>query len=153
MRHEILVMGAVLGLVPALALAADKKLSREQVPAHVLATADRETQGATVKGYLTEREDGRKVYEVETIVNGHTRDLQIAKDGTLNEVEEEVALSALPSSVQAGLKAKAKGAEVVKVESLTKKGKLVAYEADTLRGRRKGSIQVGTTGETLTHEE
>jgi hypothetical protein len=55
--------------------------------------------------------------------------------------------------VQAALTAKAGGAKITKVESLTKHGKLVAYEAATLKGTKKGEIQVGPDGGKLSHEE
>jgi hypothetical protein len=135
------------------AQAQDKKLQRNQLPAAVAATVDRETQGATVKGFATERENGKRVYEAETVVNGHTRDLQIAENGTLNEIEEEVAVKALPASVRDALMVKVGKGKIVKVESLTKQGKLVAYEASTVINGRKGEIQVGPTGEKLLHEE
>ena len=135
------------------AFAAEHKVDRAQLPPAVAATIDRETQGATIKGYSTERENGKKVYEAETLFNGHTRDIQIAEDGTLNEVEEEVALDALPDKVKSALAAKASGAKITKVESLTKGGKLVAYEAATLKAGKKGEVQVGPEGGTLSHEE
>lgn len=134
-------------------LAQEHKIAREQLPAAVAFTVDRETKDATVKGYATEREHGIKVYEVETASNGHTRDLQIAADGTLLEVEEEVAFDSLLGNVRIALEAKAKGAQITKVESLTKHGKLVAYEAATLRGQHKAEIQVGPDGESLKHEQ
>ena len=129
----------------------EKKLERSALPPAVEKTVQAETKGATIKGFLTERENGRKVYEAETVLDGHTRDLQIATDGTLNEIEEEVAFDSLPGAVQAGLTAKAVGAKIVKVESLTKRGKLVAYEATTLRGTKKGEVQVGPDGGRLAH--
>jgi hypothetical protein len=86
-------------------------------------------------------------------VGGHGRDVAIAKDGTLLEIEDEVALNTLPAPAQSALMAKAAGAKITKVESLTKKGKLVAYEAATLKGTKKGEIQVGPSGEKLAHEE
>ena len=133
--------------------AEEKKLTRAQLPAAVATTADREAQGATIKSFATEREHGKKVYEAETLLDGHTRDLQIAADGTLNEVEEEIEMRTLPAPVRDSILAKAKGATVVKVESLTKKGTLVAYEASTLRNGRKGEVQVGPAGGTLPHQE
>jgi len=39
------------------------------------------------------------------------------------------------------------------VESLTKKNKLVAYEAAILKGTKRGEIQVGAHGQKLSHEE
>ena len=64
----------------ALALAQDKKLQRSQLPSAVAATVDREAKGAQIKGFATERENGKQVYEAETVLNGHMRDLQIATD-------------------------------------------------------------------------
>jgi len=87
------------------------------------------------------------------IVDGHTKDIQIAEDGTLNEIEEEVQMDSLPSELQARLKAKARGATITKVESLTKHGAIVAYEAATLKGSKTGEIQVGPDGKNLAHSE
>ena len=127
--------------------------TREQLPAAVIATVDRETKGATILGYASEVEGGKMQYEVETKIDGHTRDLAIARDGSLVEIEEEVAMTSLSADVRSAIEKKANGATVVKVESLTKKGVLVAYEAATLKGSKKGEVQVGPHGETLKHAE
>ena len=132
---------------------AETKVERSQLPPAVEKTVQQETQGATIKGFAKETENGVLEYEAETVINGHTRDIAIGKDGTLLEVEEEVAINSLPASVQSSLTAKANGAKITKVEALTKKGKLVAYEAATLKGAKKGEIQVGPNGEKLSHEE
>ena len=134
-------------------LAQDKKIDRSTLPAAVEKTVRARTQGATVKGFATEVEHGKKTYEVQTVVNGHTRDLSIAGDGTLLEIEEEVAFDTLPTEVKAALTAKAAGAKIVKIESLTKKDKLVAYEAATLRGTSRREIQVRPDGKKLVHAE
>jgi hypothetical protein len=135
------------------ATAQERKLGRSQLPSAVVVTVDKETKGATIKGYATETEHGKKVYEAETIVDGHTRDLQISSEGTLLEVEEEVPLASLPASVSQALTARAKGATIVKVESLRKGGQLVAYEASTENKGHKGEVQVGPAGEKLPHEQ
>ena len=148
--------GTVLGAVLAITLSAsaqEKKIDRSALPPAVAKTVDQETKGATIKGFATEREHGKKVYEAETVVSGHTRDIQVAEDGTLTEVEEEVSFDSLSDSVKKGLTAKAAGAKITKVESLTKGGKLVAYEAATVRGAKHGEVQVGPNGAALKHEE
>jgi uncharacterized membrane protein YkoI len=142
-----------LGSFSLIAIAQEKTLNRSQLPAAVDKTVQAQSQGATIKGFSTEREGGKKVYEAEMIVNGHTKDIQIAEDGTLNEIEEEVSIDSLTPEVQAGLRAKAAGARIVKVELLTKSGALVAYEAATLKGSKKGEIQVDPTGKGLSHPE
>jgi hypothetical protein len=51
------------------------------------------------------------------------------------------------------LKAKAGAGKILKVESLTKHGKLVAYEAKVMTDGRKSEVQVGRDGKPLDHEE
>jgi hypothetical protein len=74
-------------------------------------------------------------------------------EGKVVEVEEEVALSALPASVRDGLLAKGASSKLVKVESLTKQGKLVAYEAQVIANGKTSEIQVGPDGKPLDHVE
>ena len=131
-----------LTLTAATAFAQEKKIQRSELPPAVEKTVQQQSQGATIKGFSTEREHGKKVYEAEMMVDGHSKDIQIATDGTLNEIEEEVAFDSLPANVKSALTARAGSAKITKVESLTKQGKLVAYEAATLNGTKKGEIQV-----------
>ena len=51
------------------------------------------------------------------------------------------------------LQSKAGTGKILKVESLTKHDKLVAYEAVVQNGNKKKEIQVGPDGERLAHEE
>lgn len=137
----------------AFAVAQDKKIDRSALPPAVEKTVQAQSQGATIKGFATEVENGKRSYEAEMMVNGHSKDLGIAPDGALTEIEEEVAFNSLPANVRTALTAKAAGAKITKVESITKKNKLVAYEAATLKGTRHGEIQVGPNGKKLSHEE
>ena len=141
---------ATLLLTAPLLLAQDQRVTRQQLPAAVQHAIDSETQGSTVKGFSTEVENGSRTYEAETIKNGHSRDGSFNKDGSVAEVEEEVSFAQLPANVQQSLKTKAGSAHIVKVESLTKHNKLVAYEATTGQG---SEIQVGPSGQKLNHEE
>jgi hypothetical protein len=135
------------------AAAQERKIERSALPPAVEKAVQAETQGATIKGFAQEREHGKTNYEAETVVNGHTRDVLFATDGTVAEIEEEVAFDSLPANVQAGLTGKAAGGKITKVESLTKKGKLVAFEAQVKKGSKSSEIQVGPDGKSLAHEE
>jgi hypothetical protein len=135
------------------AVAQEKKIDRAALPPAVEKTVQVQSQDATILGFTTEVENGKRVYEAEMMIDGHTKDVEIAPDGSLNEVEEQVTFDSLPANVQTALTAKAKGAKITKVESLTKKDKLVAYEAATLKGTKRGEIQVGPNGQGLSHEE
>jgi hypothetical protein len=95
------------------------------------------------KGFSEKTEKGKTTYEVEMVVSGHTKDVELDPNGAILEIEEEVKMDSLAADVRAGLTAKAVGGKILKVESLTKKGKRVAYEAKVETGGRKSEIQVG----------
>ena len=143
----------VVGLTISIIKAQEKKITREQLPAAVRQTVDRESQGATVKGFATEVEHGQKLYEASLTVNGHSKDILIDKTGNIVEVEEQVSLDSLPPAVQDALKKAAGSGTIEVVESLTKNGKLVAYEAQVRHGRKRSEIQVGPNGEKLKRPE
>lgn len=139
--------------VSLMATAQEKKLKKADLPAAVQKTADEQSKGATIKGYASEVENGQTQYEVELMVNGHSRDVTMAADGAVLEVEEQVEISSLPAAVREGLQKKAKAGKIAKVESITKHDVLVAYEAQVMTGGNRSEIQVGPDGKNLAHPE
>ena len=131
----------------------EKHIKRADLPTAVQKAVDAQAQGAAVKGFSQEEENGQTYYEAEMIVNGHTKDVLMDPTGAVVEVEEEVALDSLPAAVKEGLQSKAAKGKLVKVESLTKHDKLVAYEAQVRTGGKKSEVQVGPDGKPLDHEE
>jgi hypothetical protein len=146
-------LGAALVSVAGLAVAQEKKIKRSDLPPAVEKTVAAQSAGATVKGFSKEVENGQTYYEAEMIVNGHTKDILIDPTGAIVEVEEQVAMDALAAEVKAGLQAKAGEGKLVKVESITKQDKLVAYEAQVTKAGKKSEVQVGPDGKPLDHEE
>jgi hypothetical protein len=140
-------------LFVASAAAQEKKIKRSDLPPAVEKTVAAQSVGATIKGFSKENEKGQTYYEAEMIVNGHTKDVLIDANGAIVEVEEQVAMDALPADVKASLQAKAGEGKLVKVETITKKDKLVAYEAQVTKGGKKSEVQVGPDGKPLDHEE
>jgi hypothetical protein len=143
-------IGVILGLG---AQAAEKKISRSDLPPAVEKTVAAQSAGAIVRGFSQELEDGRTFYEAELSVDGHSKDILMDSGGAIVEVEEEVSLASLPAAVQEGLKAAAGAGKIGKVESLTKRGRLVAYEARVSTEGKKSEVQVGPDGNRLNHKE
>lgn len=131
----------------------EKKIQRADLPPAVEKTVASASQGAMIKGFSQETENGQTYYEAEMMVSGHSKDVLMDKDGSIVEVEEQVAFDSLPAEVRQGLHNKAGSGKILKVESLTKRGKLVAYEAKVQAGGKKAEIQVGPDGKALEHEE
>jgi len=135
------------------ALAQEKRIQRRDLPPAVENTVSAQSQGATIRGFSEERENGKTYYEAELMVGGHSKDILIDKEGMIAEVEEQVPIDSLPSEVREGLQQKAGPGKIVKVESLTKRDKLVAYEAKVEAAGKKREVQVGPDGKSLDHEE
>ena len=136
-----------------LGAAQEKRIKRADLPPAVEKTVAAESAGATIKGFSSEKENGQTLYEAELVVNGHSKDLLMDASGIVVEVEEEVAMASLPAEVQTGLQAKAGKGKIVNVEALSKKGKLVAYEAHVVTNGKKSEVQVRPEGKPLDHEE
>jgi hypothetical protein len=152
MRIANFAVVAALSLAP-IALAQEKKIERKDLPPAVEKTVVAQSQGATIRGFSQEKENGQLNYEAELTVNGHSKDVLIDANGAVVEVEEQVPIDSLPSAVKDALLAKAGAGKILKVESLTKHDKLVAYEAVVQSGGKKSEIQVGPDGQPLAHEE
>jgi hypothetical protein len=148
-------LAPVLGILvlSATAWAAEKHIPKSDLPAAVQKIADQQSRGATVRGYTSDTEDGQLEYEVEMISNGHSKDVSIAPDGRLLEIEEQVNLASLSPDVKSGLQSKAGKGRITKVESITKHGTIVAYEAQVMTAGKHSEIQVGPDGKPLDHEE
>ncbi len=154
MKVNLFVAVAASGLLLAgTAAAQEKKIKRSDLPPAVEKTVAAQSEGATIKGFSTEKENGQTLYEAEMTVNGHSKDISMTADGSIVEIEEQVAMDSLSADVKAGLQAKAGKGKILKVESLTKKGKLVAYEAKVDTNGKKSEVQVGPDGKPLDHEE
>jgi hypothetical protein len=140
-------------LLAGAASAQEKKIKRSELPPAVEKTVASQSQGATIRGFSTEIEKGQTLFEVEMTVSGHSKDISMTADGSIVEVEEQVALDSLSPEVKGGLQAKAGKGKITKVESLTKKDKVVAFEAQVVTNGKKSEVQVGPDGKPLDHEE
>ena len=141
------------GVLFTVAPAQERKITRAQLPPEVEKTVARESAGATIKGFASEIEHGQKFYEASLVIDGHTKDILIDRQGNIVEVEEQVIMDSLPAAVQNSLKKRAGSGAITVIESLTKNGQLVAYEAQVKHGKKRSEIQVGPNGETLKHPE
>ncbi len=151
----VLLAGLVVGVANQLAAQEqeqERKVTRRDLPAAVAKTVDAQSHGATIRGYSEEKENGQTLYEVELRVNGHTRDVLIDANGAVVEVEEEVDLAALPAAVRDALNAGAGSGKIGVVESVTKGGQIVAYEAHVTMNGKKSEVKVGPDGKPLQGE-
>ena len=154
LRNRIIFASLVIALATvSAAQAQEKKITRAQLPPAVEKTVAEQSQGATIKGFSTEIEKGKRVYEVAMTLDGHGKDILIDSKGNVIEVEEVVVMDSLSQPVKDGLTKAAGNGTINMIESLTKNGTLVAYEGHVKRGLKRFEIQVGPNGEKLAHPE
>lgn len=152
MKSINVLSAAILFAIPNFSFA-EHRISKSDLPEVVSKTADAQSDGAIVVGYAKDVEKGKTEYEVQLMVDGHTKDVTIDPLGNVLEVEEQVQQGALPANVLNGLRAQAGKGSIRKIESLMKRDKIVAYEAQVVAGKRHWEIQVGPDGQKLDHEE
>jgi uncharacterized membrane protein YkoI len=109
-----------------------------QLPAPITAAFKKAYPAATIRGTAKETEDGKTVYEVESLDNGKARDLMYNADGTVISIEEEMNAADLPAPVTAALTKLYPKATITVAEKVTE-GKTIEYEL-TLKGAPKSSV-------------
>jgi uncharacterized membrane protein YkoI len=152
-RNNMVFCATILIASAGISYASEHAVRLADMPAAVQKTAREQSKGAAIKRYVKDNEDGNLEYEVEMTIDGHSKDVAIAPDGKLLEVEEQVNLDTLPAAVREGLQRKAGKHAITKVESIRKNGQIVAYEAQVRTAGKHSEIQVGPDGQALQHEE
>ncbi|MFL6207355.1 MAG: hypothetical protein ACJ74W_00805 [Pyrinomonadaceae bacterium] len=128
----------------------ERRVRMRDLPAPVQQTVREQSKGAVIRGLAQETEAGLTNYEVELRVNGHTKDVLIDPTGAVVEIEEQVALASLPPAARAAIEQQAGKGKIGVVESITKAGAVVAYEAHVRKARKTLEIKVDPNGQAVT---
>jgi len=110
------------------AAAPAKKLELKDLPPAVQKTIQDAAKGGEIKHIGKETEDGVTQYEVETMLNGKHRDINVDTKGKLLVVEEESTMEAVPSAAKAAILKKVGGGTLRSVELFMRGGETM-YEA------------------------
>jgi hypothetical protein len=114
-----------------------KALQLKDLPTAVQETVQETLKGGAIKNIAKEKEDGIEQYEIESTLDGKSRDFNVADDGRLLAIEEATTLDAIPAAAKAAIQKKAAGGVVATVETLSKPGKPRLYEAAYRDGKGK----------------
>jgi uncharacterized membrane protein YkoI len=135
-------VAAALSLLAAVPAIAEQRVQLKDLPPAVQQAVQANLNGGTLKGLSKEVEKGRTQYEVESTLNGRARDFLLDSAGGLVEVEEELAMDAVPAAVKSAAEARGK---VLKIESVTH-GKAVSYEALVEKNGKKSEVALDANG-------
>lgn len=124
----------------------ERPVKMKDLPEAVQKTVREQSVGAKLRGLSKEVEDGKTFYEAELRVGAHNKDVLIDPSGAVVEIEEQVALSSLPAAVKEQIKKQASGGKLGVIESITKDGAVVAYEAHVKKAGKSLEIKVAPDG-------
>jgi hypothetical protein len=123
----------------------DGPIDMAKVPAAVKKAAEKAVPGGKLTKAATETEDGKTIYELSgTDAKGHEVDVSLTAEAVVIEVETVIPMSEVPKVVSDALKAKAKEITISKAETVTKEGKITAYEFAGKNAAGK-SVEVSVT--------
>ena len=114
------------------AVAQEKKgkgLQLKDLPAAVQKTVRDNLKGGEIKNIGKEKEDGVEQYEVESVLNGKSRDFNVDAKGNLLLVEMATTIDTIPSAAKASILKKVADGKLAVVETFTKTGQPMMYEA------------------------
>jgi uncharacterized membrane protein YkoI len=118
----------LLGLVAVGGARADEeKVPLDKVPAAVMNAVKKKFPAAKIEEAAKEVEDGKTTYEIGIEQDEHDVTVSLEEDGTILEIERELAVKDLPSAVTSSITAKYPRATLKKAEEVTE-GDKVTYE-------------------------
>jgi hypothetical protein len=89
---------------------------------------------------------GKTTYEMELLTPKGSKDVTFSPQGDVLEIEQQVDPAALPPPVAAAFAKASSGGKLGKVESLTRQGKLIAYESTVVKGGRHSEVAFSPDG-------
>jgi hypothetical protein len=106
-----------------------KSLQLKDLPAAVQRTVQANLNAGEIKNIAKEKEDGVDQYEVESVLNGKARDFNVDFKGNLLVIEEGTTIDTIPAAAKASILSKVADGKLGTVETFTKTGQPMMYEA------------------------
>ncbi|MCY7360987.1 MAG: hypothetical protein LH629_02800 [Ignavibacteria bacterium] len=126
----------------------NKKYSEKDIPKTVLESFKASYPNAQITGYDVGKENGIKIYEIETKEGNLYRDMEYTADGKLSEIGEIIEISALPESVVSSVNNKYKYGKILEAEKKTRSS-VISYEVITDYNGKKYKVLLGQNGKIL----
>lgn len=155
---KLLLAAGVLGLaVPAFAQE-ENQISMDEVPQAAMeaAQAEADAMGVSFDSVQMDDDDGTMTFELSgQMTNGMTLEIDVLEDGTVEEIEEEIEMSALPQEVSAALEENLPGFQPDFVEKSTRPAEngRVVYEFEGTHEGSEIDAEINEDGSNYTMNE
>ncbi len=149
---SVLVSAVGVLVIAGISYAGEKKISKKEVPAAVVASFEKSYPAATVNGYAREMDGGKTYFEIESIEGKTHRDVLYTADGMVAELEETMTLEELPERVRSAVQKKFAADSITGIEKTTAGG-TVRYEVHVMKGKMRHEVVFDGDGRVVTKEE
>jgi hypothetical protein len=126
----------------------ETKETLESLPPAVRKAVEEQSRGATLRGVAREVKDGVTLFEVETTVNGRTKNLMLDLQGKMVSVEEQTTLGEIPEPARAAILRAVNTGKLVLVEKMTKNA-TTFFEKHIDRKRKLSEVKMDTRGQPI----
>jgi hypothetical protein len=134
-----------------------EKLSVKDVPDSVMHSVNARLPGASINSVEKEQEHGQLVYDLELTQNGRKYEMDVVDDGTVLQIEKEVAPNDVPAAVTKAVHAKYPNATIKEVMEVSAvKGKTEHadhYEVVVVDAGKKEELTVALDGSSVKEED
>jgi len=135
------------------ARADEEKIALDKVPTAVMNAVKKKFPAAKIEEAAKEVEDGKTTYEISIELNDRDITVSLKDDGTILEIEKEIAVKDLPSAVTGAIAAKCPGATLKNAEEVTE-GEKVTYEVVVVPASKKArAVALDRAGKILEDDE
>jgi len=117
--REMLIVALVLVAGAGWGTAASVGRTPTGVPVLVAKAIDAAFPGAVIKGVEAELEEGVELCVVLLQQGGRAIEVEVARDGSIAEVESVLALAEVPDGVAEAIRTRTQGGEIILIERLT----------------------------------
>ena len=128
--------------------AEENKLDMAEVPPAAMdaALVEAEKHGVTNAEFSSVALDG-EIYEFQTTASsGMALEIDVMEDGSIDEVEEEIAMDDVPSAVSEALDTELAGFEPARVERSTRSDGAIVYEFEGTNGGAEIDVEINEDG-------
>lgn len=161
---SVAVLGLLLAAPPAWSAAPQSAEAEEiHLPPAVAAAVLKHRPRATIAKLTVEKLDGTKLYDIE--FDEDEGEMEVAEDGTIIDISTVVGMEDLPPAAAEAIRKAAGDVEIIwleksevraEVQVVAGKARIVplatfkyVYEAELVRGKQTGEVEVGADGEVI----
>ena len=145
--NKLILAVAIVGL-SAPAFAQDENaVDMKDVPEAAMKMAMENAMGVTFDKAQVDDDEGTKTYELSgKMASGMMLEVDVLADGTLEEVEEQIAMDAVPAEVTATLNKEMQGFVPSMIEKSSRKDGLVVYEFEGKSADKEVDVEINADG-------